>query len=138
MRYHSIVDQLPETARLFMDHAKKHTLHDTGVESISQVDRGIIHVDLDDRRLEFCGVRECQYPEALESGVAWMYDELDLADTGHFELRVLFTEGDFRVVAREVRVFDKRLKRYVVPEQPAAPQSTLFLDRRQPRGRRRR
>ena len=93
-------------------------------------------MELDDRRLEFCGVKECQYPDPLEADVVWMYDEMDLADTDHFELRALFSEGDFRVIAREVRVFDKHLKRYVVPEQPAPPQSTLFLDRRHGRGQR--
>jgi hypothetical protein len=52
-RYQSIVNQLPETARLFEDHNKRQTLHDAGVDSISRVDRGIIHVELGDRRLEF-------------------------------------------------------------------------------------
>ena len=135
-RYQSIVNQLPETARLFEDHCKRLSLHDAGVDSISRVDCGIIHVELDDRRLEFRGVKECQYPEPLEAGVAWMYDEMDLADAGHFELRALFSEGDFRVIAREVHVFDKHLKRYVVPEQPAPPQPTLFLGRKHGRGKR--
>jgi Protein of unknown function (DUF4085) len=135
-RYQSIANQLPETARLFEDHTKRQTLHDAAVGSISRLDRGIIHVELDDRRLEFYGVKECQYPEPLASGVVWMYDEMDLADTGHFEFRALFSEGDFRVIARGVRIFDKHLKRYVVPEQPAPPQPTLFLDRRHGRGKR--
>jgi Protein of unknown function (DUF4085) len=136
VRYQSIVNRLPETARLFEDHCKRQTLHDAAVYSISRVDRGTIHVELDDRRLEFCGVQECQYPERLEAGVVWMYDEMDLVETGHFELRALFSEGDFGVIAREVHVFDKHLKRYVVPEQLALPQSTLFLDRRHGRGQR--
>jgi len=135
-RYQSIVNQLPETARLFEDYTKRETLHDAGLESISRVDRGIIHIELGDRRLEFRGVKECRYPEPLEEGVVWMYDEMDLADPGHFELRALFSEGDFRVIAREVHVFDKHLKRYVVPEQPSPPQSTLFLDWRHGRGQR--
>jgi hypothetical protein len=135
-RYQSIVTQLPEMARLFEDHDKRQSLHDATVDSISRVGRGIIHVELDDRRIEFCGVKECQYPEPLEAGVVWMYHEMDLSDTGHFELRALFSEGDFRVIAREVHVFDRHLKRYVVPEQPTPPQPTLFLDRRHGRGQR--
>jgi Protein of unknown function (DUF4085) len=106
------------------------------VYSISRVDRETIHVELDDRRLEFCGVQECQYPEPLEAGVVWMYEEMDLVDTGQFELRALFSEGDFGAIAREVHVFDKHFKRYVVPEQLALLQSTLFLDRRLGRGQR--
>jgi hypothetical protein len=135
-RYQSIVKQLPETARSFEEHAKRQRLHDAAVESISRVDRGTIHVVLDDRRLEFYGVVECQYPEPLASGVVWMYDEMDLVNARSFELRVLFSEGDFRVVASGVRGFDKQLKRYVVPEQPAPPRSTLFLDRKHGRGQR--
>lgn len=130
MRYQSIVNRLPETARHFVDHCKRQTLHDAAVYSISRLDRETIHVELDDRRLEFCGVQECQYPEPLEAGVVWMYDEMDLVDSEHFELRALFSEGNFGVIAREVHVFDKHLKRYVVPEHAALPQPTLFLDRR--------
>ena len=127
--YQSIENQLPETARLFVQHAKRHALHDAGVDSISRVDRGTVHLELDYRRLEFLGVKECEHPEPLESGIVWLYDEMDLADAGQFELRALFSQGDFRVIAREVHVFDKQLKRYVIPEQPAPLQPTLFLDR---------
>jgi Protein of unknown function (DUF4085) len=135
-RYQSIADQLPETARLFRDHDKRQTLHDARVDSISRGDRGIVHIELDDRRLEFRGVKECQYPEPLEDGVVWLYDELDLAGPDHFELRALLSEGDFRVIAREIHVFDKHLKRYVVPEEPDPPRPTMFLDRSHGRGRR--
>jgi Protein of unknown function (DUF4085) len=127
-RYQSIVNQLRETTQLFEDHNKRHPLHDAAVDSISRVDRETLHVELDDRRLEFRGVKDCRHPDPVPDGAVWQHDEMDLADPGHFELRALFSEGDFRVIAREVHVFDKNLKRYVVPERPAPPQPTLFLD----------
>jgi hypothetical protein len=55
VRYQSIADQLPETARLFIDHDKRQTLHDARVDSISRPDRGFVHIEIDDRRLEFLG-----------------------------------------------------------------------------------
>jgi hypothetical protein len=136
VRYRSIEDQLPETARLFKNHDKRQPLHDARVDSISRADRGVVHIELDDRRLDFLGVKECQCPEPLEVGVVWLYHELDLAGSDHFELRALFDEGDFRVIAREIHVFDKHLKRYVVPVEPDPSQPTMFLDRSHGRGRR--
>ncbi|MBX3436841.1 MAG: hypothetical protein KF861_05060 [Planctomycetaceae bacterium] len=70
-------------------------------------------------------------PEELTEWTVWLYDEIHLAPHNAFELRALFDTGEFRVVAEEIRVDDKLLKRYVVPEEPPAPPPTLFLDRQQ-------
>jgi hypothetical protein len=128
-RYPSIEHQLPESARRFEQHTKRCPLHDAAVLSITRPTRDTVQIQLDDWRLEFLGVAECEFPERLEPQIGWLYEELDLANSGLLELRALIDEGDFRVAAREVRVFDERLKRFVVPEEPPPPQPTLFLDK---------
>ena len=100
-----------------------------------------LHLDLGDRRLEFHGIRRARIPPVP---AAWLYDEMHLAPDNGFELRALFDCGEdcagpqeFRVVATEVRVFNCRLKRYVIPDEPPPDPPTLFLDRKQRHSRKR-
>ncbi len=125
----TIFPALPESVQAFERHTNRFPLHDAGVESISRNESRELHIELDDRRLEFLAVRESSFPEPLLDGTVWLYEELDRTNGG-FELRALFDKGELRVVAKEIRVFDKRLKRYVIPADLPPEPSRLFLDRK--------
>jgi hypothetical protein len=118
VHFQSIEDRLPESARQFEKHIRRRPLHDEGVDSITRPARGVVHVELMERRLEFLGVTECEFPQPLEEQTVWLYEEIDLPRAGVLELSALFDQGEFRIVAREVRVLDKLSKRYAVPNDP--------------------
>jgi hypothetical protein len=133
----SIMPALPESARDLVQHEKRHPFHDANVERVCATGSHEITVDLSDRRLEFLGAASWTYPEELEAGTIWLHTEIDAALNGAFELRALLDSGELRIVAREVRVFDKVSRRYLIPSEPPAKPSELFLDRKGKRRNRR-
>lgn len=134
----SIVSALPESAKKLLEHEKRRPFHDAIVERVVQGGRKDVTIELEDRRIEFSGVRDCEYPADIEEGESWLYWEMDMASGGAFELRAMWERGDFRVVAKEVRVYDKREHRYAVPDEPPSETSRMFSHRESRRQKHRR
>lgn len=130
-RHHweSISLQLPSCAIALHNHNKRYPFHDADIGEITRPVQGEFVVDLDDRRLEFIGVRG-QACSIEEFPAVWIECEIDKASPNTFELRVLSDRGEFSVIAENVRVYDKCAGRYVVPEQQPTPKPTLFSDRK--------
>ncbi len=127
----SIQSILPESATLLCNHMKRRTFHDATVEHILRGPGTQVTIDLDDRRLEFIGVHQYDYSGNSKEENSWLYTEIDIADKGAFELRVLLEDGELSIIANEVRLYDKLTNRYLIPDTPPPPPPTLFLDRLQ-------
>jgi hypothetical protein len=133
--WESILPFLPESAIALENHMKRYTFHDAWIEGIARQTHSELTIDLNDRRLEFDGVRNFTCSEEMtptwlhDETPVWLYDEIDKAPQGGFELRVLLDQGELSVVAKEVRVYAKWLRRYIVPEEPPPALPTLFSDR---------
>jgi hypothetical protein len=133
----SIHERLPDSVKELVKHDRRRPFHDAVVESIVRRTPEDFTIELDDRRLEFIGVSDCEYPNVLEDGITWLFEEIDLLSLGVFELHAVLDEGEIRVVAKDVRLYDKLERRYVIPDEPCPPASTLFLDRKTRRKNRR-
>ena len=124
----AVLPRLPESAIAFISHEKRWPLHDAVVEFILMPRQGQLNLELDDRTLEFLGVRRSSYPKDLKKEPVWLHTEIDKAPGGTFELRALWDVGELSVIAEEIRVFAKHERRYVVPDE-VSPVPDLFLDR---------
>lgn len=105
----SIRFQLPGSMQTFCDTS----LHDGWIKAVSQPNKNTVRLDIDTSRnpwgpigqiqLVFTNVKEVS---SLENIVDenWLYDEVHLHPDAGFDYRVLLTEGEFRVVADDVRL----------------------------------
>jgi hypothetical protein len=133
----TILPNLPPSAVLLENHATRRPFHDATIERIDRVSPRQLNIELDDRRIELLEVRQVDVPDGFTES-EWMYSELDLFGGNGMVLRVAYWEegvlGEMSFAAAACRLFDKQLNRYLIPEEPAPPPPTLFLNPNRNRG----
>lgn len=116
----SIRCDLPDSMQTFCDIS----LHDSLIKAISQPHKNTVQLDIDASRnpwgptgqiqLVFAGVKEVSWPDNIV-GEWWLYSEVHLHTDAGFDYRVLLTDGEFHVVADDVRLI-------VTPDPISPPQ----------------
>ena len=69
-------------------------------------------LELENHVIVFRGVRQARLPERTGEAVSWVSHEVHIGEEDAVELKVLLSEGEIRITADEVNIYNSEAGEY--------------------------